>query len=153
MGYSTQSITQQIQYGKSLSITNQALRNEVLVSLGNSKYLIMNSESVISKYKSSIKRCVSKYLITGVDEIKFQFKPTYLSYTLYQTIELAPFILEVNNMKSATEFCNFKNGIYLFNANIVDVLNEILNKEEKNLQLNRDDIDAELAAIGATVTA
>ena len=56
-------------------------------------------------------------------------------------------------MKSATEFCNFKNGIYLFNANIVDVLNEILNKEEKNLQLNRDDIDAELAAIGATVTA
>ena len=153
MGYSTQSITQQIQYGKSLSITNQALRNEVLVSLGNSKYLIMNSESVISKYKSSIKRCVSKYLITSVDEIKFQYKPTYLSYTLYKTIELAPFILEVNNMKSATEFCNFKNGIYLFNANIVDVLNEILNKEEKNLQLNRDDIDAELAAIGATVTA
>ena len=152
MGYSTQSISQQIQYGKSLSITNKALRNEVLVSLGDSRYLIVNSESVTSKYKSSIMRCISKYSITGVDEVKFQYKPTYLSYTLYQTIELAPFILEINHMKSATEFCNFKNGIYLFNSNIVDVLNEILNKEEKNIQLNRDDINAELAAIGATIS-
>lgn len=142
----TTSMTQQINMGKSLTLTDATFRNQALVDLGGD-YMILNTTSALSKYASLIKKCTGKYTISGEEALRYQYRPTYLSYSLYKTIELAPFILEINHMVSASEFCHFERGIYLFSGEIVDVLNQILNKEEYTIQLNRDEVEAELAKL------
>lgn len=144
----TRTITEQINFGKALEMTDCSMRKQCIVDLSDGNYLLMNLDSVFSRYKKQLKKnYVTKYAITATDAIKYNYKPTYLSYVLYGTIEMAPFILEINNMVSATEFTNLEDGLYLFNRNIRTFLNEVLNKEEFNIQNNRDEIDQELLTI------
>lgn len=142
----SQTISDQIRLGESLTLVDKSFRNQALIHIG-SDYILLNTESVASKYRSQMMKYVAKYSLTGKDAIVFAYKPNYLSYKLYGTIEMAPFILEINHMISATEFYDLDKGIYLFNGGINTVLNEILNREERNLMLNREEIEKELASI------
>lgn len=145
MGYSN-TISLQIQNGKAIDICDASYRLQTLVDLGED-YLLINTESVLSKYRDLIMKYASKYKLGGEDALKYMYRPTFLSYRVYRTIEMAPFILQANHMVSASEFTNLEKGIYLFNGQISNVLNEILNKEEHDIQLNREEIDAELAKL------
>ena len=101
--------------------------NSSLAKVDNNFYIVTN------KY-------INTYKFSAGEANKYEYKPTMLSYDLYGTIELAPFILQINHMISATEFTNLDVGIKLFNNNIREFLNEIINKEAKTIKTNRNEI-------------
>ena len=143
------SMKMQVDSGKTLKLTDKELRFKTLISLDedNGEYLMMNIKTILSKYRPILKKYVQKYKITGADEKKYEYRPTILSYDLYGTIELAPLILEMNQMTSATQFHNLKNGVYLFKNGIKEILYEIMIKEERELKRNETELKADLATI------
>ena len=142
-------IKQQINQGKALTMTDKEMRIKALITLSeeDGTYILLNTKSILSKYRPIIKKYLTKYRFTGADEHRYEYRPTLLSYELYGTIELAPLILEVNGMISATEFTNLKNGVYLFDKNITDALNVIMIMEEKELNRNQTSVKEDLAKI------
>lgn len=129
----------QIANGKAIEISDKELRIQSLIDLGEDK-MILNTDSLLSKYKSLLNKYVNTYKFSPNEANKYEYKPTMLSYDLYGTIELSPFILQINHMISASEFTNLDVGIKLFNSNINEFLNEIINLESKTIRSNRNEI-------------
>ena len=140
------SITQQIVSGKNLMITDKALRLHRLIQISDDTALILNTQSVLTKYRSKLQKYVRRYSLSDSDVKKYQYKPERLAFDLYGTIELAPFILQINNMISATEFCNLENGLNLFSSGIIEFLNEVLILEKKVLSQNRAELAKDMAS-------
>lgn len=132
-------ISGQISNGKAIEISDKQLRLESIIDLGGDR-IILNTNSILSKYKTLLNKYINTYKFSAGEANKYEYKPTMLSYDLYGTIELAPFILQINHMISAIEFTNLDVGIKLFNNNIREFLNEIINKEEKSIKMNRNEI-------------
>lgn len=132
-------IRDQIANGKAIEISDKELRLQSIIDLGEDK-MILNTDSLLSKYKSLLDKYVNTYKFSPGEANKYEYKPTMLSYDLYGTIELAPFILQINHMISASEFTNLDVGIKLFDSNINEFLNEIINLESKTIRSNRNDI-------------
>lgn len=143
MATPTRSIEQQIRVGKEITLKDATFRNQCVIELPSS-LLRVNTNTVLSKYRNLLWKQVKFYQLGKEDIVQFNYRPTFLSYRLYGTIELAPMILQINNMKSASEFTNLDDGIFLFGAGIRDVLFQILNKEEVNLNENRDKVNQEI---------
>jgi hypothetical protein len=143
------SMKMQVDSGKTLKLTDKELRLKTIISLDEElgEYLLMNIKTILSKYRPILKKYVQKYKITGADEKKYEYRPTMLSYDLYGTIELAPLILEMNQMTSATQFCNLKDGVYLFKNGIKEILYEIMIMEERDLKRNETELKSDLATI------
>ena len=141
------SIKEQIDAGKTLEITDAAMRLKALVKLQNDTYLMLNTKSLLAKYKHVLKPYIMKYKIDGIDALKYEYRPTILSYDIYGTIELAPFILYINGMVSACDFYNLDKGVKLFSSSVADVFNEILLMEQREKNRNELDIKADLAKI------
>ena len=139
-------ISQQIQSGKNLKMTDKELRQEELVKLDNNTILILNTESVIDNYRYHLSKYVQKYTMNDDDAIKYQYKPTKLSYDIYGTIELAPLILSINHMLSVMDFTNLERGIKLFTKDITSFISEVLIKEESILKTNRANVIKELSS-------
>jgi hypothetical protein len=53
----------------------------------------------------------------------------------------------MNGMVSAIEFTGLSNGIWLYDSSVVEVLNEILNMEEKDLDRNMLEVKADLSTL------
>jgi hypothetical protein len=137
----------QIREGQNLKITDTEMRLKSLVKLNEERFLLINTKSILYKYKPILNQHRKKYKITGRDEIYYQYRPTILSYDMYGTIELAPLILEMNGMVSAIEFTGLSNGIWLYDSTITDTLNEIINMEEKDLDRNMLEVKADLSKL------
>jgi hypothetical protein len=135
-------IKEQISEGKALEITDKELRYHETINLGDYQ-MVINTTTLLSKYKDNIKQYIAKYKFSPTDALKYQYKPTLLSNDLYGTIELATFILQINKMISANEFTDLEKGIYLFNSGFTSFINEILTLEEKELRRNRDTVISE----------
>ena len=138
-------ITQQITRGKNLKITDKNLRLEQLVKLDNNTVVILNMDTVMIKYRDEIKKYIKRYSLSQEDCRKYDYKPHLLSYEIYGSIELVPFILQINNMVSVTEFTNLDNGLNLFTSDINEFLNEVMIKENRQIVYNRDKINKELS--------
>lgn len=138
-------ITEQIAIAKTLVITDKSCRYEALAVLGEGNAMILNLNSIFSKYRIPREKYISKYRMNSLDCLKYEYRPTLLSYDVYHTIELAPFILQINNMTSMTEFTHLENGLYLFNQNVKSFINEIIIREGNELKRNRTEINQELA--------
>ncbi len=143
------SMKMQVDTGKTLKLTDKELRMKTVISLDDEvgEYLLMNIKTILSKYRPILKKYVEKYKITGADEKRYEYRPTILSYDLYGTIELAPLILEMNQMTSATQFHNLKDGIFLFKNDIRQILYEIMIMEERDMRRNETELKADLATI------
>jgi hypothetical protein len=137
-------ITQQINAGRNLVVNDEAFHHHRLVNIDDDNAIILNVESIMSQYRNELNKHVQKYTFSDSDVKKYNFKPELLSYDVYGTIELAPFILRINNMVSVTEFTNLENGLKLFDGGIFDFLNEILIKEKQTIATNRDDLEKDL---------
>lgn len=140
----TKTITQQIIAGKNLKISNKELQLQQLVKLDNRNVLLLNTFTLLSKYRYHIAKYTKTYKMNEVDAQKYRYKPFMLSNDLYGTIELAPLIMSVNHMVSATEFTNLDQGLKLFSSEIIDFLNEIIVKDATILKDNRNAIKKEI---------
>lgn len=138
-------ITQQITRGKNLKITDKNLRLEQLIKLDNNTVVILNMDTVMIKYRDEIKKYIKRYSLSQEDCRKYDYKPHLLAYEIYGSIELVPFILQINNMVSVTEFTNLDNGLNLFTSDINEFLNEVMIKENRQIVYNRDKINKELS--------
>lgn len=139
-------ISQQINNGKRLQVTDKGMRLQSLIMTDSETVLLLNTWSIMSKYKNEFMKHVNKYELSDDDISKYTYKPELLSYDVYGTIEMAPFILQLNNMVSASEFSNLEEGLYLFSGDIEDFLNEIQIKETQTIKTNRADINKELSS-------
>lgn len=139
-------ISQQINAGKRLQITDKGMRLQSLIMTDPNTVVLLNTWSIMSKYKNEFMKHVARYELSDMDITKYTYKPELLSYDVYGTIEMTPFILQLNNMVSASEFCNLENGLNLFTGDIEDFLNEVQIKETQTLKTNRADIEKELSS-------
>lgn len=139
------SITEQITEGKTLPLTDKELRLQSIVKLDSGNVLILNLASLLTPYKYQLKKMIKRYRLSEKDNIIYQYKPWALSNDLYGTIEMAPMILQINGMTSASEFTNLHQGINLFTGAIIDFINEVVIKDAGFVKRNRAIIRKELA--------
>lgn len=144
---SAKTITQQIQGGKNLRLSNKELQLQQLVKLDNHNVVIMNIFTILSKYRYHMNKYVGNYQMNEVDAQKYRYKPMLLSYDLYGTVELGNMILAINHMTSVAEFTGLENGVRLFSTEILDFLNEVLVKEKTILTDNRTSIRKEIITL------
>ena len=127
-------IEEQIRLGKNLRITDSNFNIKDVLNTGTEK-LIVNYDSILSKYYYELKKYVSELTMTDTEFEVYQYNPRRLSLDLYGTTELHVLLLRVNAMGSVTDF-NKKN-IKIFSTNIITFLNEVLTKEKKTLSTNK----------------
>ena len=139
-------ITQQINIGRNTIICDKNFHLHRLVNIDNDTAVIINIENIFSQYRNELKKHIRKYELSPTDVKKYTFKPELLCNDVYNTIELAPFILRINNMVSVTEFKGLENGLYMFDSGIFDFLNEILIKEKQTLASDQDRLDKDLSS-------
>ena len=141
------SIEGQIEEGQSLKITDKEMRYKALVKLNDEKYILLNTKSILYNYKPILDKYKRKFKFTDKECLYYEYRPTILSYDVYGTIELAPLILELNGMISAIEFTGLENGIYLYTQDVISVFNEIILKEERDIERNTREITEDLSKI------
>lgn len=137
-------IRQQIRVGKNVKIAESSLRLRQLVKISDETALILNTKSILSQYRNSMKKYIHTYNLSDQDIKTFQYRPELLSWTVYGTTELAPLILQINNMVSSAEFCGLENGLKLFSPNITEFLNEVIIKEKPKVKTNRAELEKDL---------
>lgn len=142
-------ITSQINAGKNLEITNSAFREKTLIKADADTYIILNLGTMISKYWPQLKANSYVYQLSDLEIQKYEYKPTLFSYDIYGTIELSPFILQLNHMVSEADFSGFTK-LRIFTRDIFKLLNEILIREESNLRANQTRLVQDLASSATT---
>ena len=140
-------ITEQIQLSRSIVICDKTLRYKQLVNTSEGEYYIINTETIFSKYLKQFKPYINKYKFNGADAVKYSYKPTLLSWDIYGTIEIVPFILQINHMVSVTQFKDLEKGIYLFNENIGEKINELIIKEDREIKLIKSHLEKEILSV------
>ena len=139
-------ISQQINLSRNLTITDKEFHLHRLVSIDDEVAMILNVGSIMAQYRNELKKHVRRYELNDADVKKYNYKPELLCYDIYGTIELVPFILQINNMVSVTEFTGLEHGLNLFDGGIFDFLSEIRIKEKITVQTNRDELEKDLTS-------
>lgn len=111
--------------GKQSSLTTENFNQKFLVG----ELTIPIIDVIRDKYYDIIKQ--NSHLVEFTDERVFNsiiYSPRRLSLVLYGTTDLWHLLLWINNMKSNTEFT--KKKIYIFDPEKLDLINDILNREQ-----------------------
>ena len=138
-------ISQQISVGKNLKITNKEISLQRVIRIDSDTALLINVNTVLEKYYNEMKKYINTYQLNDDDVKKYEYKPYLLSYDIYGTVELVPFILRINHMVSEADFCGFQEGLKLFTSGIVDFINEIILKEKRTLNENRVEVQRDIS--------
>ena len=134
-------------------VTNEPNIND-LIEKGTENTLTLSNTNINSKnedceiiypiqnilrqhYRPLLLRYCKKITLSDVAFIKYKYKPKSLSYDLYGGTELWHLILWLNDMITVTEFT--KKELVLLEPSAISVINNILEKEENNINLNRED--------------
>ena len=127
------SIQQTIINGKTKLISVGKL-NYKKVLAANDERLVINFESIFTRYRWHLNKHVVTVELSDEEYLKYRFRPKSLSMYLYGTIELAPLLLDVNNVLSIAEF-DFKR-LKVYDGGLIKFITEILNKEEASIRDN-----------------
>jgi len=103
---------------------------------------ILSSESVLSNYDDELKKYVVTLTLTDSEFNKFQYNPKFLSFELYNTTELWFMLLHANELYYSGQFDI--NPIKVYSSDIVNIIDRILNLEKQYIDLNREDVSAQL---------
>lgn len=136
-------ITSQINEGKSIKISNARLNNQKVLTTHGDK-LVINFQSLLTKYWYHLRKRITTLVFTDKQYRQYRFRPKTLSYDLYGTIEFATPLMQINNVTSISEF-DLK-IVKIFNPDIRDFFNEILNKEKARIQSNEAEVTKDLKA-------
>ena len=141
MATTAMTVTQQIAYGKALKISTETTNYQSVLSSGGDK-LVINFESLLTSYRYFFDQLVITYDLNDDQYLNYRFQPKKLSYDLYGTVELAPLLLNINNVVSVSEF-DFQSP-KIFKSSILDFINEVLNKEKIKITANNKQINTDL---------
>lgn len=117
------SISDMIEYGKSLSISQETLAFPVKIQTGFYDYIIMNYETMYSEYLDQIQDYLVDYIMTDQEYIKYKYQPKLFCYEKYGVMDVAYLLLRINDMSSTLEFT--KKKIKVFDERLFDILLEI----------------------------
>lgn len=136
-------IPSEIVEGDNLNISNARLSQQKVLAVEGDK-LVINYLPRLSKYLYPLE----DYIVTlNMNEEQwriFRYKPKSLSYELYETIELATTLMNLNGIVSISEFNMSK--LKVFKPAIKELLKEILNKEKKAIRDNMAEVDEDIKA-------
>ena len=142
MGMGSESTIQEyITQYKSEEIVSHAFFLKQVFS-SNGKKMLVNYNNLILKYMPELKSLKVKVTLTDEEYAKYRYNPKRLSYDIYGTTELWFMILELNELRSISEF-NLRT-IYLFDTSIVSKVIRILNLEIDSKNYNEEEIAADL---------
>jgi hypothetical protein len=81
---------------------------------------------LITRYLKRLKETARSYSFNNVNPKIFEYRPEYLSQTLYYVPDYWYIILAINNMQSKYEFKNFTDFILIPNENVIrEIINEM----------------------------
>ena len=106
------------------------------------KKMIILTDHILSKYQLDLEDQIITYTMTSNEERKYFQNPKVLSYDRYGTTELWFLLLELNELKSASEF--ILNPIKIYKKTIMNRIAKILNLEKGILDENADYITKSL---------
>lgn len=117
------SMSEMIEYGKSLSISQDALAFPVKIQTSLYDNIIINYETMYSGYLEQLQEYLVEYTMSDQEYIKYKYQPKLFCYDKYGIMDVAYILLRVNQMSSTLEFT--KKKIKIFNENFFDMLLEI----------------------------
>lgn len=103
---------------------------------------ILSSESILNKYDDELKSSIITLTLNDSEFNKYQYNPKFLSFELYNTTELWFMLLHVNELYYSAQF-NL-NPVKVYTANIINIIDRILNLEQLVINLNREEINTKL---------
>lgn len=128
-----------IEDGKELKMTIKDLSLKEVITNSSGEMFVVNMYNLYEKYYELLLEHTVIVTLSDLDYQKYRFKPKLLSKDLYGTTELHYMLLRLNYVYSVINF-DF-NEIRVFNADIKQLLNEIMVMESE------DYIDNEMAVL------
>lgn len=141
----TSTIKELIFAGKQEQYSSDKLHLKTVTN-SSGQAIIINLYSIIDKYIDDLEQFIQEVELTDSELIKYRFQPKKLCVDLYDTIDLAPLILKINNMTSLLEFDRRK--LRLFRTSITTYLNEITVLETNSMAKNSREVDNKIDEVG-----
>ena len=130
--YTPPTLTELIEEGKSSQISHRNFNNTIFLhDVRNDDIIKLPYNAIINKYRDFFTDHIVRFELTDDEKDRFWYKPKYLSYEYYGTVEYWSIILYINECGSSLEFTPDKLNLVL-KEDIRDLVNEILivQKEE-----------------------
>ena len=143
------SIQSQVAYGNALKLSNSKLNYQKVLAIGSDKITI-NFESILTDYRYFLYQHVKTLTLNDLQYQTYRFRPKTLSNEMYGTVELAPLLMDINNVISVAEF-DFKT-LKVFDDKVVSFLNEVLTKEKTKIAENTSEVETDLVTTVETTT-
>lgn len=102
------------------------------------KNVIMLSEDLLDKYDKDLDNLLISIDLTPEEEQKFFYNPHAVSYEFYKTPHLWFLILRANEIYSRTQLN--MNPMRIYEESVLDLIKEILNKEQAFISNNEVEI-------------
>ena len=112
-----------IEYGKSLTISQETLAFPVKIKTKSNNHIILNYETIYTDYLDQLQEYLSDYTMSDEEFIRYKYQPKLFCYEKYGTMDVAYLLLRLNNMGSNIEFK--KKKIKIFDERLFDILLEI----------------------------
>lgn len=125
--------------GKKLEQSNSNLYFKASKVDKNGNKIIINYQSVLDRHRDVLSKFIETHEFTDLEEQKYRYQPKLFSLDYYGTMELAPWLLRINNMTTLMEFSRKK--IKIFKPVIFDLFDELKILEEDELTANRFSIE------------
>lgn len=100
--------------------------------------LILRDESILRKYRKELREHTKIMTLSTLDHMRYDYKPWLLCHDLYGTMELWIELLDLNEMRSFSEFN--QDHITVFTNDIISILLSIIDLEKEKIALNEDDM-------------
>lgn len=108
-----------------------------LIKIGDS--ILTVSGNILDKYITFIDAIKVKVVLSSEEFLRYKYNPKQLCLDLYNTEELAPLILKLNNISHESDFTRKK--IYVLNpANTSTLLNKIISINEDSIKKNQAEL-------------
>lgn len=99
-------------------VTAKSIFHQEMLDVSDEKKLIVNGESVIKHHWSQIKDEANIFIFTSIsDKIKYFYKPWLFCHDKFGNSELWHLLLDLNQMRSFSEFNHDKIRIFSHNIN------------------------------------
>lgn len=114
---------------------------EIIESSNRDRAIIILKDNLLDKYRQEIIKSRILVSLTAVEKSQFYYQPKLLCHQLYHHTELWKILLEINEMKSVTEFC--QEMIYVMSPGTIErIFLEILNLEESTKDQNESELNS-----------
>lgn len=100
--------------------------------------LILRDESILRKYRKELREHTKVITLSTLDHMRYDYKPWLLSHDLYGTMELWIELLDLNEMRSFSQFT--EDHVIVFTNDIISILLSIMDLEKEKIALNEDDM-------------